>query len=158
MELKGVVLVRVVGTFPFDAPPETMYEVFTNPDALLNATPGLQSLREVGPDRWEAEIKVGIGGFALLYRGTVLVTDRRPGEGYRILIEAQTHNGSAEAEAALRFQHGEAGGTLVTYEADVAFHGGQKLLPAIARGLVDFFMYGIKEYLQKSQRSVPTGG
>lgn len=142
---------QVVGTFQYDAPPEVMYEIFTNPDALRNATPGLHTLRELGPDRWEAELKVGLGGFALLYHGTVTVTDRRPGEGYRILIDAETQNGSAEVEAHLRFSPRD-GGTLVAYEADVAFHGGQKLLPSIARGLVDFFMHGIKEYLEKSRR------
>lgn len=148
---------RVVGTFAYDAPPETMYEVFTNPNALLNATPGLQSLEEAGPDRWEAEIKVGLGGFAVLYHGTVVVTDRRPGEGYRILIDAQTQNGTAAVEAQLRFAPREGGGTTVAYEADVAFHGAQNLIPAMARALVDFFMHGIQEYLQKSRRHPSRG-
>lgn len=125
---------RVAGTFAYEAPPEMMYEVFTRPDALRNATPGLQSLREAGPDRWEAEIKVGLGGFGLIYAGTVTVTDRRPGEGYRILMEAQTQNGATgvEAAACLRFEPREGGGTLVAYEADVTFHGGQPLQPAAA--------------------------
>ncbi|MFZ5827533.1 MAG: CoxG family protein [Bacillota bacterium] len=144
---------RVAGRFAYDAPPELMYEVFTHPDALRNATPGLQSLREAGPDRWEAEIKVGLGGFGLIYAGTVSVADRRPGEGYRIHMAAKTANGAgAEVEARLRFEPRAGGGTLVAYEADVLFHGGQTLQPAIARGLVEFFLHGIKEYVQKARR------
>lgn len=148
---------RVTGRFLYDATPDSMYDLFTHPDALRSAVPGLQSLREAGPDRWEAEIKVGIGGFALLYHGTVAVRDRIPGAGYRILIEAQTHNGSVEAEAHLRFAPGEGGGAVVSYEADVAFLGAQKLLPAIARGLADYFMHGMKEYLE-AQETLPDPG
>lgn len=143
---------RVAGTFLYDAPPETMYALFTDRDALLNATPGLQSLKETEPDRWEAVIKVGIGGFALVYHGKMTVTERRPGEGYRIHIEAQTHNGTVSANTLLRFEPQGGDGTRVAYEADVEFRGGQKLLPAIARGLVDFFMYGMKEHLETTRQ------
>ncbi|MFZ5815764.1 MAG: CoxG family protein [Bacillota bacterium] len=145
---------RVVGSYLYDAPPELIYQVFTNPDALVNATPGLQSLRELEPDSWEGEIKVGVGGFALLYRGIVRVLDREPDRGYRITIHAETHNGSVEAETRLRFEPQEDGGTRVVYETDVEFRGGQKLLPAIARGLVEFFMRGIEEYLM-NKRLIP---
>lgn len=142
---------RVAGSFIYDAPPAVMYDLFTNPDALKNATPGLHALRAVAPDRWEAEIKVGLGGFALVYHGTMTVTDRTPGEGYRIQIDARTQNGTARAECLLGFQPEEGGRARVLYEAKVVFEGGQKLLPAIARGLVDFFLYGMKEYLQHQQ-------
>jgi len=143
---------RVVGTFQYDAPPETLYAMFTNPDALQNATPGLQSLREMEPDRWEAVAKVGIGGFGLIYTGSMVVTDRKPGEGYRIALEATTHNGSVAAEVRLRFAPLAEGQTRLEYEADVEFGGAQKLSKAIAKGLVDFFLHGMKEYLEKERR------
>jgi len=140
---------RVNGTFRYDAPPEIVYRTFTHPDALVNATIGLQSLQEVEPDRWEAVIKVGIGGFSLIYHGTVAVINRRPGEGFSIVIAAETHNGSADAEAELTFAPDE-GGTRVTYAADINFHGAQKLLPSLARGLADYFMHGMKEYMERN--------
>ncbi len=142
---------RVVGTFKYDAPPETLYALFTNPDALRNATPGLQSLDEVEPDRWEAVAKVGIGGFALHYRGFMVVTDRQPGEGYRIALDFATHNGSVQAEVRLRFSPLDAGQTRLEYESNVEFNGAQKISYAIARGLVDFFLHGMKEYLEKER-------
>lgn len=75
----------------------------------------------------EAEIKGGLDGFALPYHGMVTVTDRRPGEGYRICIDARTHNGSAQAEILLRFDPEDGGKDRVTHEAEIAFVGAQKL-------------------------------
>lgn len=140
---------RVNGTFHYDAPPDVVYRTFTHPDALVNATIGLQSLEEVEPDRWEAVIKVGIGGFSLIYHGTVAVVNRRPAEGFAIVINAETHNGSVDAEADLTFAPDDTG-TRVDYAADINFHGAQKLLPSLARGLADYFMHGMKEYMERN--------
>lgn len=147
---------RVTGTFLYEASPERLYAVFTNPEALEIATPGLRALRPVGPDRWDLEIKVGVGGFALTYHGTMAIIDRYPGKSYRIIITAQTHNGSANAEALLHFAPEEGGNTRLIYEAEVSFDGAQKLLPALARGLVAFFLHGMKEYLEQEKVSQQT--
>ena len=141
---------RVAGQFRFKAPPEIMYKLFTNKEALLNATIGLQSLEEIAPDRWAATLKVGIGGFALIYHGTLEITDRVPNERFHLRIAAETHNGTAEAEADLFF-HPDGEGTLVTWEGDIELPGTQKLLPSLAKGLVDYFMHGMREYLEKAQ-------
>lgn len=140
---------RVCGTFHYDASPEIVYKTFTHPDALVNATIGLESLEEVEPDRWKARLKVGIGGFSLVYHGSVAVIDRRPAQGYTIVVQAETHNGSAEAEARLTFTPDDEG-TRVNYEAEINFHGAQKLLPSLARGLADYFMHGMKEYMERN--------
>jgi len=147
---------RLAGTFRYDAPPETAYALFTDPDALTNAMIGLRSLQELEPDRWAAEMKVGLGNFAVRYRGTISVTERTP-EGYRLLIAAETDGGSAEADVRLRFVPQD-GGTRVEYDAKFAFAGAQRLIPALARGLVDFFMHGMKDYLEKSGRRRGPGG
>lgn len=138
---------RVAGSFTYNAPPSVMYALFTDRDALLSATPGLVSLDELEPDHYAAVLKVGIGGFALVYHGTLVVTDREPGRAYRLLVDAQTHNGYGRGEAALRFLPLEAERCRVEYEADVELGGAQKLLPSLARGLVDFFLRGMAEVL-----------
>lgn len=141
---------RVAGQFRFDAPPQVMYKLFTNEEALLNATIALESLEEIAPDRWAARLKVGIGGFALIYKGILEVTDRVPGESFHLRIAAETHNGSAHAEADLRFLP-DGDGCVVAYDADIEFRGAQKLLPSLAKGLVDYFMHGMREYLDKAK-------
>ena len=146
---------QVSGRFCYDAPPAVMYRLFTDTGALLFATPGLVSLKELESDRHEAVLKVGIGGFALVYRGTLTVTDREPDRAYRLLVDAQTHNGYGQGEARFRFLPLEGGRCQVEYEADVELGGAQKLLPSLARGLVDFFLYGMKEALAQQSAVKP---
>ncbi|HEY3367056.1 MAG TPA: SRPBCC domain-containing protein [Symbiobacteriaceae bacterium] len=139
---------HVDGQFKYQAPPEVVYQAFTNPEALLFSVPGLQSLEPDGPDRFQALVKVGIGGFSLVYHGLLTVTDRQPAQGYRLLIDAETHNGFARGEAQFQFLTDTAtGGTVVSYTGDVALGGGQKLLPSLAKGLADFFLRGMDQWL-----------
>jgi len=138
---------KVSGHFTFDAPAWTVYDTFTDEAALLEATPGLEHLEATGPDTYRARLKVGVGGFALVYQGTLVVTDRQPGEGYRLLVEAATHNGFGRAEVQFRFLPESGGRTRAEYDADIALGGAQKLLPSLARGMMDFFLHGMAEAL-----------
>lgn len=140
---------RFQGSFIYRADPLTVYSTFIDREALLEATPGLVSLEETEPDRYEAVLKMGIGGFALVYHGTLILSDKRPGEGYHFLCDATTQNGFGRGEATFRFEPQDGGGTRVVYEADVALGGSQKLLPALARGLVDFFLRGMAEVMRE---------
>lgn len=141
--------VRVAGHFAYPQKPEVVYRTFTDRDALLYATPGLRSLEETAPDEYQATLKIGVGGFELVYQGRLTLTDRVPNEQYRFLVDATTHNGYGRGEAVFRFLPGQAGGTRVEYDADVELGGGQKLLPSLARGLVDFFMRGMAHWMQE---------
>lgn len=142
---------RISGSFGFDAPPDMVYRLFTDPDALMNATVGLRALRPLGPDMWEAEMQVRLGGFALAYRGTIAVTDRTP-DGYRLRIAAETDGGAIDADVALWFRP-FGSGTRVEYAAEFAIRGAQRLQPALARALVDFFMHGMKEYAARCRKA-----
>lgn len=142
---------HVSGHFRYDAPPSVMYRLFTDKEALLWATPGLVSLDELETDKHRAVLKVGIGGFALVYQGILTVTDREPDRSYRLLMDATTHNGFGKADAVFRFLPLEGGRCRVEYEADVTLGGSQKLLPSLARGLVDFFLRGMAEVLAERQ-------
>ncbi|WP_374712138.1 CoxG family protein [Symbiobacterium terraclitae] len=141
---------RISGSFGFEAPPDVVYRLFTDPDALMHATVGLRALRPMGPDLWEAEMKVRLGGFTLAYRGTIAVTDRTS-EGYRLRIAAQTEGGAIDADVALCFLPFGTG-TRVEYAAEFAIHGAQRLQPALARALIDFFMHGMKEYAARCRQ------
>lgn len=141
---------RVTGHFRYDQPPETVYHTFTHREALLYATPGLQSLEETATDQHIAVLRAGIGGFYIVWNGELTVTDRVHGESYRLLIDAKSHNGYGRGEAVFRFLPAEGGGTRLEYEADLEMGGAQKLLPSLARGLVDFFLYGMKHWLKEA--------
>lgn len=147
--LDGDVTMRVAGHFNFPDPPATVFQAFLNKEALIAATPGLQSLEEVAPDQYTAVLRTGIGGFYLLYYGTLVVSERVPDQGYRLQVEAKTHNGHATVDMRIQFQARPHGGTRVDYDADLELGGAQKLLPSLARGMVDFFMHGMLEWMKE---------
>lgn len=142
---------RVAGHFNYEQKPETVYQTFTDREALLYSTPGLRSLEEVASDQYEAVLKIGVGGFELVYQGRLTLADRIPNEQYRFLVDAVTQNGYGRADAVFRFLPGQNGGTRVEYDADVELGGGQKLLPSLARGLVDFFMRGMAHWMLEAE-------
>jgi uncharacterized protein len=138
---------HVAGHFDYAFDPHTVYEAFTNREALLFSTPGLRTLDEVEPGCYSAVVKVGVGGFSLVWEGALTVTNRVPDQGYRLLIDVKTRNGYARGEAAFQFTPREGGGTRLLYEGDVELGGAQKLLPSLARGLADFFLRGMEQWL-----------
>lgn len=149
---------RFTGHFSYEQPPETVYRTFTDRDALMYATPGVQSLEEIAPDQYQISLRAGYGGFYLYWNGTLTVTDRIPDQQYRLLIDATTHNGYVKGEGVFRFLPQENGGTRLEYEADMEMGGAQKLLLSLARGLVDFFLYGMKHWLKETAAGrVPAG-
>jgi carbon monoxide dehydrogenase subunit G len=142
----------VSGHFDYDAPPAIVYRLFTDREALLVATPGIRSLELCGSDQYRAVLEVGVGGFLLVYKGKLTVSDRQEGASFRLLVDAETHNGFGRGEAQFRFLPLEGDRTRVEYRADVELGGAQRLLPALARGLVDFFMRGMAEVLSERQK------
>ncbi|HYF77766.1 MAG TPA: SRPBCC domain-containing protein [Symbiobacteriaceae bacterium] len=141
---------RVAGHFNYPHLPDTVYRTFIDRDALLYSVPGLQTLTETAPDRYEASLRVGVGGFYLYYSGTLTLAERVENQQYRFLVDATTHNGYGKADAVFRFLPAPQGGTHVEYEADVELGGAQKLLPSLARGLVDFFLHGMDHWMKEA--------
>jgi carbon monoxide dehydrogenase subunit G len=140
---------RVTGAFAYAVPPAVVYALFTERAALLQAVPGLEQLEETGPDRFDARLKLGWGNFAVLYGGTVTVTDRHPGEGFRLQVDATTEGGYGKADARFRFLPAGDGGTRVEYDAEIELGGGQTLWPFMTRAMADYFLHGMAEVMKK---------
>lgn len=148
---------RLVGEHIYAQDPSTVYRTFIDREALLQATPGLVSLDETAPDQYAAVLRVGIGGFALVWRGQLTLSDKEPGSRYRLAIDAKTHNGFALGNAQFRFYPLPGGGTRAEYDADLELGGAQKLLRAVARGMVDFFLRGMGVVMEeREQVQAPT--
>lgn len=136
---------RISGKFDYDAPPAVVYQIFTDKDALINATPGLQRLDEVEPDRYEAVVETGFFGIRNTYHGFVTVTDREADRAYRLLIDVQASNTYARGNILFQFLPlGDGDRCRVTYDADVEL-GGVRMLSNLAWRLGDFFLRGMAE-------------
>lgn len=138
---------RFSGSFDYDAPPAVMYRIFTDREALIEATPGHVTLNEIAPDRYEAELKLGWPPLTLVYRGTLEVTERVPDSSFHFLVEATSSNNFGRGEALFRFLPLPDNRCRVEYDADIQLGGVREVLPTLARQLADYFMRGMAEVL-----------
>ena len=126
---------KVDGTYRYEAPPDHVYALLLEPDALRSCIPGCQRLDLVGPDRYEVTIKLGISAVRGTYRGEVQIVDGRPGTSYRMLVSGRGGPGSITGEADVTLR-ADRDATIV----DVA---GQAKLVGPAAGLAQRLLGGI---------------
>lgn len=140
---------RIEGSAFFAAPRDRVYAVFTDPAVLARATPGVQSLRQAGEDRYEAVMKMGVAGITGTYNGSLTLTAKRPPEHYELGISGQGAPGFVQGTGVFDFE-AEGDGTRVRYVWDVQVGGlvagvGQRVLSGVARMIIDQFMKAMEK-------------
>jgi uncharacterized protein len=134
---------RVEGTYRYAAPPERVYEMLLDPEALRSCIPGCEQLEVTGPDTYRAVLKVGVGGVRGMFEGAVTITDQEPGQGYRMQVSARGGPGSVTGSAAIRLTP-DAGETVVGVTGDAKLTGpaagvAQRLMGGIATSMMNQF-------------------
>jgi carbon monoxide dehydrogenase subunit G len=92
---------RVEGTYRFPASRETVYALLLDPVVLAGCIPGCERLDAVGPDQYEATVKVGVGAVKGTYKGGVQLVDRRDPEAFRMLVQGRGGPGFIKGEASV---------------------------------------------------------
>ncbi len=146
---------QVSGTTTFQASPERVYQVFTDKGALARATPGIQSLEQVGEQKFEATMKVGVAGITGTYKGTLELQDLRPPEHFTLALAGEGSPGFVRGTAQFDFVT-QAEGTQVNYLWDVQVGGlvagvGQRVLGGVAKLLIGQFMNAMQKELVNPQ-------
>lgn len=90
---------RVEGTYRFPASQERVYALLLDPVALAGCIPGCEALTPIGPDQYEAVVKVGVGAVRGTYKGQVQVVDQEAPSGYRMLVQGRGGPGFIKGEA-----------------------------------------------------------
>ena len=120
-----------------------VFEALTDPAILQRAIPGCESLTAVGPDVYEATLKIGVAGLKGSYKGTASIRDKRPPDALTLSFEGKGAPGFVRGSAAITLAE-ETGSTRVETVADVQVGGliaavGSRLVEATARKLTDDF-------------------
>ena len=69
---------KIEGEYTFDGTREDVWKMVRDPEVLATCLPGTQSLRLVGENEYEGEIKVRIGPIAGSFSGRLLVANEAP--------------------------------------------------------------------------------
>ena len=121
----------------------SVFEALVDPGVLRSSIPGCQTLTVIGPDAYEATLKVGVAGLKGVYRGTAEVLDQRPFESLTVTFDGKGVSGFVRGSAAITLS-ADGDGTLFVCDADVQVGGliaavGSRLVQAAARKLAAAF-------------------
>ncbi|MDR5708761.1 MAG: carbon monoxide dehydrogenase subunit G [Armatimonadota bacterium] len=133
---------KVEGTQVLRAPREQVWKLLDDPQALASCTPGLQELRPLGPDEFEATLSIGIAAVRGTYKGKLRITERTPPDRYVVQVEGSGAPGFVRATGQLELVD-RGPETEVRWSGDVQVGGaltiGSRMIPGIARMLAAQF-------------------
>ena len=135
---------EVSGDHSFNAPRELVWGFMLDPETLKQCLPGCERLDEIGPDEYEATMKIGIGAIRGVYQGRVKISDKNEPSSYTMLVEGKGPAGNVSGEGNIELVEAD-GGTKVHWSGKanvrgtLARIGGRVLQPAAKTIVGQFF-------------------
>jgi 2-furoyl-CoA dehydrogenase large subunit len=132
------------GEVMISAPPAEVWRRLIDPAELAAIVPGCERLEQAGPDRYTAEVTIGVAGIRGLYAAEIALEDKHEPVSVRLVGKASGALGHGTGEGLVRLApDGE--GTRLTYRYRAEVGGkvaavGQRLLGTVTRVLIaEFF-------------------
>jgi uncharacterized protein len=122
---------------------DRVFAALIDPVILQRCIPGCEKLTAVGPDAFEATLKIGVAGLKGTYAGKAAIRDAQPPESLTLSFEGKGGPGFVRGSAAIVLApDGDA--TRIACDADVQVGGliaaiGSRLVDAAAKKLADDF-------------------
>jgi carbon monoxide dehydrogenase subunit G len=128
---------EITDTHNFAAPPEAVWAVLMDPDAIKACLRGCRELRPVGDNRYHADITIGVGAVSGTFSATITLSELLPPTSYRISVDATGKPGFARGAATVLLKQ-VSSGTDVEVSASAEVGGliarvGQRLIEGVAR-------------------------
>ena len=73
---------KIEGSYIFKAPRQRVWDVLVDPKIMAQCMPGCEGLQEIGPDRYEATLKIGIASVKGTYKGKVSIKEKQAPSHY----------------------------------------------------------------------------
>ena len=130
-------------TFEFNAPVRNTWELLMDTAAIAHCLPGCRSLRPIGDDRYQVELKVAVAAIAGDFAGTVALEEQKPPDSYTLVVHCSGRQGFVTGHAAVRLDaDGDRTRMHVSAQADVGgkiARVGQRMLEGVARATMKRF-------------------
>src|SRR5499426_1168013 len=148
------------GEIVLSAAPENIWRRLTHPDELAAIVPGCRTLSQDGPDRYRAEVMIGIAGIRGLYAAEIEFSDKREPHALRLIGRASGALGHGAGTGDVTLAATGNGGTRLRYRYEAEIGGkvaavGQRMLGAVTRALIaQFFAALERRVAPESHRSL----
>jgi len=128
-----------------------------DPHELAAIVPGCQSLRQDAPDRYSAQVVLGVAGIRGSYDATIEMRDKQEGRSVRLVGKASGALGFGAGSGLVTLQAEADGRTRLhfEYEADVGGKVaavGQRMLGTVTRYLIKQFFGALERRIKPSSR------
>lgn len=132
---------KMNGTHRLEAPVDKVWALLMDPQVMARVIPGCETLQEVGPDTYQATLKIGIAAVKGTYNGSVQLLDKTPPSRYRMRLDGSGTPGYVKGEATIDLT-AQGDQTILTYDADTQVGGliasvGQRMIGSIARLIIN---------------------
>jgi carbon monoxide dehydrogenase subunit G len=142
---------EITETYRMPAPPERVWALLMDPEAIRDSIPGCQALTAIGDDRYKATLSVSMAAITGTYEGTVAIADKVSPSSYRMVVEGQGRPGFVKGDVAITLR-ADGSDTLVDVHGQVQTGGliarlGQRLIANVSKMMQDRFFANLQARL-----------
>ena len=143
---------QLTGNYEFAAPVERVWDLLMDTTAIAACLPGCRELRDLGEDRYQAELVVVVAAITGNYGATIAIEDKVPPRSYRLVVQGTGRTGFVKGVATMTLE-AVANGTAVHVDANADVGGaiarvGQRLVEGVARTTMNRFFACLASRLQ----------
>lgn len=136
--------------FPVDR--QTLWDRVNDPEVLAACLPGCTGMKRVGPDEYEADLKLQVASVGGTFSGRISLTDKTEPERCRLSVQGRGTIGHATGHAAFVLEEISANETRMTYEGSGEVGGlvagvGQRVLGGVTKYLTKRFLTALEKHV-----------
>ena len=134
---------QLTAQYDFPASVERVWDLLMDTTAISSCLPGCRELRDLGQDRYQAELVVAVAAVTGNYGATIAIEEKMPPHSYRLVMQGSGRTGFVKGDATITLDAAETGTTVrVAASADVGgavARVGQRLIEGVARATMNRF-------------------
>ena len=131
------------GSYTFNAPPDKVWALLMDTKAIAGCLPGCRELRDLGQDKYQAELVIAVAAITGNYGATISIENKIPPESYRLTVQGTGRTGFVKGVADVKLAPSGDGTTVsVAASADVGgavARVGQRLIEGVAKTMMNRF-------------------
>ena len=134
---------KLTGSHKLKVRRDQVWEALNNPEVLRQCTPGCKEMSLTADDSFAVLMEVGVGSIKGRYTGKIQISDRVPGQQYRLAVSGTGSAGFVNAEGLIQLKD-EGEETMVEYSGRALVGGpvagvGQRVMEGVAKFIVGQF-------------------
>ncbi len=143
---------KVDGAYSMPFPADRVWLNLTNAQVIGKCLPGCEKMEAIGPDLYEATLKMGIGAMKGTFSSQIRMQVLDPGKQYKLSVEGKGAIGFLKGEGIISLDGSEEK-TQVLYQGDVQIGGliasvGQRMIQGFAKQTISQFFGAIAKEME----------